>query len=232
MVMDAVKQLARRAPATPASSRPSGSIGWRQREKIIRAATGVFSRKGYDGARVEEIAREAGLPKGNLLYYFGTKKDLYRVVIEQVLSLWLQALGDIAVDDSPEEAIRQYINRKLALSRHYPEASRLFAMEVISGAPVIGAHLRNQLRLWVEEKGQVFRRWQNEGRMARIDPAHAFFMIWAVTQTYADFQAQIEAVAAAKDYDEEIYGTAACDVVDALVRGLGLIADTQGANDE
>ena len=146
--------------------------------------------------------------------------------------MWLQALGDIAVDDSPEEAIRQYVNRKLSLSRDYPEASRLFAMEVISGAPVIATHLRNQLRLWVEEKGQVFRRWQSEGRMARIDPAHAFFMIWAVTQTYADFQAQIEAVTAAKDYDEEIYRTAACDVVDALVRGLGLVADIQGVNDE
>ena len=66
-----------------------GGIGERQRERIIRAATGVFSRKGYDGARVDEIAREAGLPKGNVLYYFKTKKDLYRVVIEQVLDLWL-----------------------------------------------------------------------------------------------------------------------------------------------
>ncbi|MDP6398670.1 MAG: TetR/AcrR family transcriptional regulator [Arenicellales bacterium] len=204
------------------SAEHPGGVGGRQRERIIRAATLVFSRKGYDGARVEEIARKADLPKGNVLYYFKTKKDLYRIVIEQVLTLWLDALGDIAVDDSPEEAIRQYVNRKLALSRHYPEASRLFAMEVISGAPVIGAHLRNQLRVWVEEKGRVFRRWQDQGQMARIDPAHAFFMIWAVTQTYADFEAQIQAVTGVQDYDTEIYEGATSEVVDALVRGLGL----------
>ncbi len=203
----------------PAESR---SIGNRQRDKIVHAATQVFSRKGYDGARVDEIARHAALPKGNVLYYFKTKQDLYRVVIEQVVALWLDALGDIALDTSPRGAISQYITRKLALSRNYPEASRLFAMEVISGAPIIGEQLRSQLREWVEEKGLVFRRWQREGRMAAIEPAHAFFMIWAVTQTYADFQTQIEAVTGAKDYDAEIYDLAAPDVVAVLVRGLGL----------
>ena len=205
----------------------STGVGERQREIIIRAATVVFSRKGYDGARVEEIARSAGIPKGNVLYYFKTKKTLYRVVIEKVLSLWLDALGNVAVDGNPEEAIRQYVNRKLALSRNYPEASRLFAMEVISGAPVINDHLSGELRLWVEEKGEVFKKWQQEGLMAKIDPAHAFFMIWAVTQTYADFEAQIQAVTGAKDYDREIYTDATGDVVEALVRGLGLTRDTR-----
>jgi len=207
-----------------AAGSPPG-VGERQRERIIRAATLVFSRKGYDGARVEAIAQKAGMPKGNVLYYFKSKKALYRVVIKQVLSLWLEALGNVAVDGNPEEAIRQYVNRKLALSRNHPEASRLFAMEVISGAPIISDHLSGELRRWVEEKGRVFRKWQEDGLMAKIDPAHAFFMIWAVTQTYADFEAQIQAVTGVKDYDQEIYSDAAGEVVDALVRGLGLKRD-------
>ena len=169
------------------------------------------------------------MPKGKVLYYFKSKKALYRVVIKQVLSLWLEALGNVAVDGNPEEAIRQYVNRKLALSRNHPEASRLFAMEVISGAPIINDHLSGELRRWVEEKGRVFKKWQEEGLMAKIDPAHAFFMIWAVTQTYADFEAQIQAVTGAKDYDQEIYSDAAGEVVDALVRGLGLKRD-QGSS--
>ena len=61
--------------------------------------------------------------------------------------------------------------------------------------------------------------------MAKIDPAHAFFMIWAVTQTYADFETQIQAVTGVKDYDQEIYSEAAEEVVNALVRGLGLKRD-------
>ena len=200
-------------------------VGERQRERIIRAATVVFSRKGYDGARVEAIAQKAGMPKGNVLYYFKSKKALYRIVIKQVLSLWLEALGNVAVDGNPEEAIRQYVNRKLALSRNHPEASRLFAMEVISGAPIISDHLSGELRRWVEKKGRVFKKWQEDGLMAKIDPAHAFFMIWAVTQTYADFEAQIQAVTGVKDYDQEIYSDAAGEVVNALVRGLGLKLD-------
>ena len=200
-------------------------VGERKREKIVRAATVVFSRKGYDGARVEAIAQKAGIPKGNVLYYFKSKKALYRIVIKQVLSLWLEALGNVAEEGNPEEAIRQYVNRKLALSRNHPEASRLFAIEVISGAPIIGDHLSGELRRWVEEKGRAFRKWQEDGLMAKIDPAHAFFMIWAVTQTYADFEAQIQAVTGAKDYDQEIYSDAAGEVVDALVRGLGLKRD-------
>ena len=200
-------------------------VGERQRERIIRAATVVFSRKGYDGARVEAIAQKAGMPKGNVLYYFKSKKALYRIVIKQVLSLWLEALGNVAVDGNPEEAIRQYVNRKLALSRNHPEASRLFAMEVISGAPIISDHLSGELRRWVEKKGRVFKKWQEDGLMAKIDPAHAFFMIWAVTQTYANFEAQIQAVTGVKDYDQEIYSDAAGEVVDALVRGLGLKRD-------
>ena len=86
----------------------------------------------------------------------------------------------------------------------------------------MAAHLSGQLRSWVKEKGNVFRRWQQEGQMAKIDPAHAFFMIWAVTQTYADFETQIQAVTAVEDYDTEIYETATTEVVEALVRGLGL----------
>ena len=53
--------------------------------------------------------------------------------------------------------------------------------------------------------------------MAPIDPAHAFFMIWAVTQTYADFQAQIEAVILPANYDAEVYEKGVPCVVAALV---------------
>ena len=207
-----------------ATTRNQG-VGERKREKILRAATVVFSRKGYDGARVEAIAQKAGIPKGNVLYYFKSKKALYQIVIKQVLRLWLEALGNIAEEGNPEDAIRQYVNRKLGLSRNHPEASRLFAMEVISGAPIISDHLSGELRRWVEEKGRVFKKWQEAGLMAKIDPAHAFFMIWAVTQTYADFEAQIQAVTGVKDYDQEVYSDAAGEVVDALVRGLGLKRD-------
>ena len=47
-------------------------------------------------------------------------------------------------------------------------------------------------------------------------------MIWAVTQTYADFQAQIEAVLGVDDYETEVYDKITSSVVDVLIRGFKL----------
>jgi TetR/AcrR family transcriptional regulator len=198
------------------------TIGDRKRAYIIKSAATIFSRKGYDGARVDEIAQLAGMPKNNMLYYFKSKKMLYRIVVEEVLTLWLDSIGNIDESDDPVEVISVYINKKIELSRTYPEASRIFAMELIAGAPVIGDYLNTYLRQWVASKSRIFLRWQNEGRMAPVHPAHVFFMIWSVTQTYADFKSQIVAVLDLADYTSEVYREASRVVVDVMIRGLGL----------
>ena len=167
--------------------RRRGRVGERNRRQILAAAERVFARRGYPGARLDEIALESNLPKANLLYYFKSKEALYESVIGDILDLWLSALGEITVDDDPCEALTGYIERKMALSQERPEASRVFAMEIITGAPVVGGYLRGYLREWVERQGAVFRTWQRRGLMADLPPEHVFFTIWAMTQTYADF---------------------------------------------
>lgn len=200
----------------------AGSIGEKNQQKVLEAAVTVFSRKGFSGARIDEIAKEAGMSKTNMLYYFKTKKELYQIAIVRVLRRWTSTLGNINSDDQPVEVITDYIAKKMHLSQKYPEASRLIAMEIISGAPVIGDYLQTELHAWVKQKGEVFQQWQSEGLMAPIDPAHVFFMIWAVTQTYADFEAQVSAVIKPNDYDSEIYPQATRYVIEVLIRGLDL----------
>ena len=200
----------------------AGSIGEKNQQKVLEAAVKIFSRKGFSGARIDEIAKQAGMSKTNMLYYFKTKQELYQVVIVRVLRQWLGSLGQLHSDDQPIEVITQYISKKMHLSRQYPEASRLIAMEIIAGAPMIGDFLKTELTSWVKEKGEVFLLWQKEGLMAPIDPAHVFFMIWALTQTYADFESQISAVTKPKNYEKEIYPLATGYVVEVLVRGLNL----------
>lgn len=212
----------KKVPSGNPKKRRRSRVGDINRNSIIKAAATVFSRKGYDGARVDEIALKAGLPKANVLYYFKSKQNLYRVVMEEVLTLWLSAIDGVSPSSDPVAVITEYVTKKLELSRTYPEASRIFAMEIISGAPIIGDYLRNDLRAWVAEKGKIFSVWQAEGRMVDIDPPHIFFMIWAVTQTYADFQTQIEAVLDVDDYESEVYDKITLDVVDVLIRGFKL----------
>ena len=209
-------------PSEASSRFKAGSIGEKNQQKVLEAALTVFSRKGFSGARIDEIAKEAGMSKTNMLYYFKTKKELYQVVIVRVLRRWLGSLGDLHSHDQPIDVIAEYVANKMQLSQEYPEASRLIAMEIISGAPVIGTFLQTELNAWVKQKGQVFLQWQNEGLMAPIDPAHVFFMIWALTQTYADFESQISAVMEPKNYEKEIYPPATGYVIEVLVRGLDL----------
>lgn len=217
------------AGAKPASSsRRRGRVGERNRRRILTAAEKVFARTGYQGATLDEIAKESMLPKANLLYYFKSKEALYHAVITDILEAWLAALGEISVDDDPAEALTGYIERKMTLSRERPDGSRVFAMEIITGAPVIGDYLRGTLRDWVERQGAVFRVWQSRGMMADLPPEHVFFAIWAMTQTYADFAPQVTAVLAVDQLEESDFRVAVGTVTALVLRGLGVLSQPVG----
>jgi TetR/AcrR family transcriptional regulator len=155
-------------------------------ERILDAALEVFSTYGFRGATVDQIATLARMTKPNLLYYFRRKQDIYLAVLNRTLEMWLQPLEHLDA--------AAYIDRKLDLSRDNPKASRLFAMEIIQGAPVLGDVLSGRLKRLVDEKTAVIRTWIAQGRLAPVDPHHLIFMIWATTQHYADFEVQIRAL--------------------------------------
>lgn len=163
-------------------------------EKILAAALDVFSAESYGGATIDQIADAAGMSKPNLLYYFSSKDAIYRAVLERTLDGWLEPLRALDPDGDPIAEIRAYILRKLDLAREKPRESRLFAGEMLRGAPVLGDELRGPLRALVEEKAKVISAWAEAGRIAAVDPRHLLFAIWATTQTYADFDVQIRAV--------------------------------------
>ena len=175
-------------------ARPRTRIQAANRRVILGAALDVFSQRGYAGTTLDEIALRAGMSKPNLLYYFRRKEDIYRSALEATLQAWLAPLEAIDPDGDPIEEIAAYIRAKFAMSREMPAASRLFANEILNGAPVVGVFLRTTLRELVAEKTEVMRAWINRGQMAAIDPVHLVFMIWATTQHYADFSVQIDAV--------------------------------------
>src|SRR5690349_5322407 len=163
-------------------------------QRILDAALTVFAIDGFAGARVDAIARLAGLSKPNLLYYFRTKHDLYLAVLKRTLDMWLVPLSRIEAGSDPSAALSDYVTEKLEYARDYPKASRLFANEVMRGAPVLGEVLRGDLKRHVDSKVALLRRWMAQGKLPRRDPHHLIFMIWATTQHYADFSTQVEAI--------------------------------------
>lgn len=179
-------------------------IGEANREKILDAALTLFSRYGFRGTRTDQVAEAAGMSKPNLLYYFRTKQDLYAAVLERTLDMWLDPLAAIEPDADPKTALTDYITAKLEHSRRYPETSRLFATEILQGATCLEASLRTDLVPLVDSAIGTLRRWIAEGRLAPIDPIHLLFMIWATTQHYADFAAQI-AILTGRTLDDEAF---------------------------
>ncbi|MBI3453182.1 MAG: TetR family transcriptional regulator C-terminal domain-containing protein [Rhodospirillales bacterium] len=201
---------------------PAGSIRARNQARILKAAEAVFAAKGLSGATTAEIAQRAGVPKPNLHYYFGTKQQLYESVIRNILGLWLGAMDEIRPDADPAQAIGNYIRSKIRYSRDWPEASRIFAIEIIGGGKHVMGFLKTNLRKLVKEKGEAIRAWAAAGKMDPVDPAHVMFMIWAATQTYADFAAQIGAVLDKNPRADDVFETATETVVNIVLKGCGI----------
>lgn len=166
----------------------------RNRRAILEAALEVFSQHGFRGATLDQIAAEAGLSKPNLLYYFPSKEAIHETLLSGLLETWLAPLRALDEGGEPVAEILGYVHRKLLMSRDFPRESRLFANEILQGAPRIGATLEGELKTLVDEKAGVIAGWSAEGRIADIDPYHLIFSIWALTQHYADFDVQVRAV--------------------------------------
>ena len=165
----------------------------------MRAALQVFSQYGFRGATLDQIAGEAGLSKPNLLYYFASKEAMHQELLQGLLQTWLDPLRALDAEGDPLEEILAYVRRKLELARDYPRESRLFANEILQGAPRILPYLESDLRELVDHSAAIIQRWSAQGRLAPVDPAHLIFSIWALTQHYADFQVQVTAVLGNRD---------------------------------
>ena len=222
-----MKTSNQRAPARVAAveaddDATKGQIRQANEIRILSAAEKVFARAGFSGATMAAIATASGLPKANLHYYFGSKEVLYRAVLARVLNDWLGPASGIAADADPRTALEQYIRAKMALSAQRPDGSKVFANEMLHGAPVVKALLSRELRPLVVEKAAVIQSWIDAGRMAPVDAVHLFFTIWAATQTYADFDVQVCAVLGRKSLSTKDYARATEHVVSLLLRGCGL----------
>ena len=179
------------APAEKPRKTPRSRIQTRNRQIILDAALQVFSEQGFRGATLDQIATEAGLSKPNLLYYFDSKEAKHTALLARLLDTWLDPLRAMDPLGDPQAEIMGYMRRKLELARDYPRESRLFANEILQGAPRIAPFIQTDLRALVDEKARVIAGWAQAGRIAAVDPHHLIFSIWALTQHYADFAAQI-----------------------------------------
>ena len=205
-------------PAKPV--RPLTRIQREKQDIILEAALDIFSVHGFRGATIDQIAEAAGMSKPNLLYYFPRKEEIHKRLIAEMLDIWLAPLKDFSADGDPVPEIRSYIRRKLEMSRDFPRQSRLFANEVLQGAPRIIEMLAVDLKALVDEKARILETWMDQGKLIRTDPYHLIFSIWATTQHYADFDVQVRAVLGPERGGEGRFEDAARYLENLFLHGL------------
>ena len=190
---------------------------------ILQAAEKVFAEAGFGGATMQLIADVAGLPKANLHYYFTSKEELYRKVVQNIFEIWLHAAQSMDNAAGPVEGIGAYIDAKMEISRRHANGSKVWASEVMHGAPVIQDYLETTLRDWTAGRVALIQRWIDEGKMAAVNPEHLLYMLWATTQHYADFGHQIETLNSGKPLTDAQWKAAKASVKSMILRGIGAV---------
>ncbi|WP_088348393.1 MULTISPECIES: TetR family transcriptional regulator C-terminal domain-containing protein [Rhodomicrobium] len=204
------------APATG----PNTRIQREKRELILGAALEVFSTHGFRGATIDQIAEAAGMSKPNLLYYYRSKEEIHSTLLHRLLDTWLAPLRELSAEGDPLKELRGYIRRKIEMARDFPRESRLFANEMLQGAPRVGEMLTRELKPLVDEKAKVLRQWMRAGKLGKTDPHHLIFAIWATTQHYADFDVQVRAVLGLDRAGEGRFEDAARSIEALFLEGL------------
>ena len=189
---------------------------------IVDAAIDEFAKFGFEGSSMLGIARRAGLPRANIHYYFSNKAELYNRILMDILRAWNGAFDELDSEQEPEVAIAEYVHAKVMYSRDHPKSSKIFASEIIRGAPNLRDYISLEYEQWLAGRIAVFQAWIDQGKIDVIDPYVLVFLIWGATQFYADFSIQIEKSGASKNFDDDYYNLLSKNLASIVLKGLGL----------
>jgi len=199
-----------------------GNIRKKNKILILSTAKVEFVTHGFSGASMKRIAEQAKIPRANLHYYFKNKEDLYGQLLKEILDVWNKRFDSLNADENAREALTAYIRAKVTYSMDDPMASRIFASEIIHGAPHLQEYLHTELKDWINNKVNVIQTWISKKQMAPINPHHLLFLIWGATQHYADFNAQITAALDKDKLDENDYEAVISSLTQIILTGCGV----------
>ncbi|MDN2663601.1 TetR family transcriptional regulator C-terminal domain-containing protein [Psychromonas sp. 14N.309.X.WAT.B.A12] len=202
--------------------RKSADIRKDNLQLILTVAEQRFAEYGYNGTTISSIAEQANLPKSNILYYFKTKEVLYKEVLSQILKIWMVDMEEMTAEQHPKEALRHYILLKIRQSKDHSNASRIFASELLHGAPFLRDKLQTDLKIQFISTCQVIREWIAKQWMNPISPEHLLFMIWSSTQAYADYGLQSSILMGKAELDDDDFETGAELITQIVLRGCGI----------
>ncbi len=200
----------------------AGSVRIKNEEKILEAAKKEFVAHGFRGATIKSIAERAAIPRANIHYYFEDKTEIYKRLLDSILETWNSQYDTLVVENNPKEALTAYIKSKINYSKEDPDASRIFASEIIHGAPILSDYLSSDFKLWMQSKVEVIESWIQKGLMDKVDPHHLIFLLWSSTQHYADFNVQVLAGLDKEEMTDTDFDSVIESLTSIILKGCGI----------
>ena len=199
-----------------------GSVRQKNKAIIFNAAKKEFVTYGFKGASIKRIAERAGIARANIHYYFQDKTDLYQQLLSNIIAVWNTDYDTLNADQNPKVALSAYIRAKVMHSRDDPDSSRIFASELIHGAPVLNNYLNSDFKIWLQSKVAVIEAWIEHGLLDRVNPHHLLFMIWSSTQHYADFNVQVLAALDKDSMNDDDFEEVVASLTQIILKGCGV----------
>jgi len=199
-----------------------GNIRQKNKSLIFNAAKNEFVTYGFKGASIKRIAERAKIPRANIHYYFQDKTDLYQQLLSNIIAVWNSDYDTLSADQEPEEALTAYIRAKVMHSKNDPDSSRIFASELIHGAPVLHQYLNGDFKVWLETKVAIIEQWIEKGLIDKVNPHHLLFLIWSSTQHYADFNVQVVAALDKDVMSDNDFEDVIVSLTQIILKGCGI----------
>ncbi|AZQ84497.1 TetR/AcrR family transcriptional regulator [Colwellia sp. Arc7-635] len=199
-----------------------GSIRQKNKAIILNAAKKEFVAYGFKGASIKRIAERAKIARANIHYYFKDKTDLYQQLLSHIITVWNSDYDTLTADEEPKKVLSAYIRAKVMHSKDDPDGSRIFASELIHGAPVLNEYLNNDFKVWINSKVAVIETWVEQGLIDQVNPYHLLFLIWSSTQHYADFNVQVVAAFDKEAMSEDDFEDVVTSLTQIILKGCGI----------
>jgi|TARA_B110000211_G_scaffold80524_1_gene94322 TetR/AcrR family transcriptional regulator len=199
-----------------------GSIRQKNKAIIFNAAKKEFVTYGFKGASIKRIAERANIARANIHYYFKDKTDLYQQLLSSIIAVWNNDYDTLTADKEPKQVLSDYIRAKVMHAKNDPDASRIFASELIHGAPVLNEYLHSDFKIWLQSKVNVIETWIKQGLIDDVNPHHLLFLIWSSTQHYADFNVQVVAALDKEAMSDDDFDAVVSSLTKIILKGCGI----------
>jgi len=143
-------------------------------------------------------------------------------LLSNIIEVWNRDFDTLNAEHAPKEALSAYIRAKVMHSKKDPDSSRIFASELIHGAPVLNEYLNSDFKVWLQKKVEVIEAWIAKGLIDKVNPHHLLFLIWSSTQHYADFNVQVVAALDKKNMNEDDFEDVVSSLTQIILKGCGI----------